>query len=237
VPSVASLRAALRAQADPVSAVQAQRFFQSGPGEYAEGDAFLGVRVPAVRAIVRANRSVALATCVALLESKWHEERLLALLLMVQLHQRGDRAQQLAVFNACLANLRHIDNWDLVDTSVPQLIGPHVPADNLRLLETLARSSSLWERRIAMLATFHHLRQREFEPTLRIATILLDDPHHLIHKATGWMLREMGERDLPRLVAFLDTHWRRMPRTAVRYAIEKFTPAQRRKYMRASESP
>lgn len=235
--SAASLRAALRAQASAADAQQALRFFQAGPGGYAEGDRFLGVRVPAVRAIVRANKHVALDTCLALLRSRWHEERLLALLLLVRMHQRGDDATQRAVFEATLANLRHIDNWDLVDTSVEHLIGPHVPADDLRLLERLAGSTSLWERRIAMLATFHHLRRNEFAPTLHIAQLLLGDAHHLIHKATGWLLREVGERDRATLDRFLDAHWRDMPRTAVRYATEHFTPAERRPYFPGSRSP
>ncbi|MCC7054919.1 MAG: DNA alkylation repair protein [Gemmatimonadaceae bacterium] len=229
-PTLAHLRRALRAQVDPRRAEQAPRYFQAGPGQYAEGDAFLGVSVPATRAIVRANRTVTLGTCVTLLRSKWHEERLLALLSMVQLHRRGDTAVQQAVFDACMANLRHIDNWDLVDSSAEHLIGTHVPSGDLRLLERLAASGNLWERRIAILSTFHHLRRGEVAPTLHIAQLLLEDPHPLIHKATGWLLREVGERDRPALLAFLDAHWRQMPRTAVRYAIEKFTPRAREQY-------
>lgn len=235
--SAAALRAALRAHATPERAEHARRYFQAEPGGYADGDHFLGVRVPDVRAIVRANRTVALETCLTLLRSRWHEERLLALLLLVRLHQRGDEAMQRAVFDATLADLRHIDNWDLVDTSVEHLIGPHVPVDDLGLLARLARSESVWERRTAILATFHHLRRGEFAPTLHIASLLLDDPHHLIHKATGWLLREVGQRDHAVLVAFLDAHWRAMPRTAVRYAIEQFTPAQRQRYMPPTATP
>ena len=229
-PTAAALRRALREQADADDARNLARFFQTGPGQYAEGDKFLGVRVPAVRAIVRANRTASLRVALAVLTSTWHEERLLALLLMVQLHQRGTPEAQLAVFDAYLANVGHIDNWDLVDSSAEFIVGPHVDASNLKLLERLAGSDHLWSRRIAMLATFHHIKRDDFAPALHIAVRLLNDSHHLIHKAVGWMLREIGERDQATLVAFLDAHWVTMPRTAVRYAIEHFTPAARKRY-------
>lgn len=233
--SAARLRSALRAQANAADAEQLQRFFQTGPGGYAEGDRFLGVRVPAIRQIVRANRGTSLATCVLLLRSRWHEERMLALLLMVQSYQRGDAATRTAIFEAYLQHLPHIDNWDLVDTSAEHIVGAQlgieVGSDGMRLLDTLAASPSHWERRIAMLATFHQIRRQHFASALHVAFLLRHDPHPLLHKAVGWMLREIGKRARDVEIAFLDAHWRTMPRTAVRYAIEHFPPHIRQKYM------
>ena len=229
-PTAAGLRRALRERSDAADAVNLARFFQTGPGGYAEGDKFLGVRVPTVRAIVKGNRSASLDVAVALLHSRWHEERLLALLLMVHRYQRGNAVERQVVFEAYLANLAQINNWDLVDSSAEHIVGAHVLATDLALLEQLAASDHLWSRRVAMLATLYHIKRREFAPALHIAARLLDDPHHLMHKAVGWMLREIGKRHRTTLVAFLDAHWKVMPRTAVRYAIEHFTPAARRRY-------
>jgi 3-methyladenine DNA glycosylase AlkD len=228
--TAATLRRKLRAQASATDAVHLQRFFKTGPGQYGEGDRFLGVRVPAVRAIVRAHREATLNVMCALLRSRWHEDRLLALLLMVQQHQRGSPAQQQAVFEAYLGHLPYVNNWDLVDSSAEYIVGPHVSVHDLALLLRLARSVSLWERRTAMLATFHHIKHGDFGPAVQIATILCHDSHDLMHKAVGWMLREIGKRDRGVEVAFLDAHWHTMPRTAVRYAIEHFSPAARRRY-------
>jgi 3-methyladenine DNA glycosylase AlkD len=231
-PTAAALRRALRAQANADDATQQQRYFKTGPGEYAEGDRFLGVRVPAVRTIVQANRAAPLPVILTLLRSKWHEERLLALLLMVERHRRGDASEKQVLFDAYVAHLQHVNNWDLVDTSAPQLIGAQLGADDLALLEHLAASTSLWERRIAMLATFHHIRQGQSAPALHIAELLHRDPHPLLQKAVGWMLREIGERDRAAELRFLDAHWREMPRTAVRYAIEHFPKSLAQRYSR-----
>jgi 3-methyladenine DNA glycosylase AlkD len=230
VTTLAALRRALRDNASAADAAQLQRYFQTGPGGYAEGDAFLGVRVPAIRRIVRAHRAVSLSVACTLLQSRWHEERMLALLLMVQSYQRGDTTVRQAVFDAYLANLAHINNWDLVDSSAAYILGAHLSPNDVELLEQLAQSASHWERRIAMLATFHQIRCGEFRPALRVATLLRHDTHPLLHKAVGWMLREIGERDVGVERAFLDANWRTMPRTAVRYAIEHFTPEERRAY-------
>ena len=230
-PTPASLRRDLREYADVADAKHLARFFQTKPGQYAEGDRFLGVRVPALRAVVRTNRAATLDVALALLTSKWHEERLLALLLMVEHYRRGTAAARQAVFDAYLAHLEYINNWDLVDSSAEHIVGPQVPGDDLSLLERMAASDHLWTRRVAMLATFHHIKRREFGPALHIVPRLLNDPHHLMHKAVGWMLREIGKRDRATLVAFLDAYWASMPRTAVRYAIEHFTPAERKRYM------
>ena len=229
--SLRAIRAAIRAEANADDAGHLQRFFKTGPGEYAEGDRFLGVRVPSTRRIARAYRSLSLDDTLLLLRSKWHEERLLALLLLVDMHASAADAGRVAIYDAYLAHTRYIDNWDLVDSSAAQIVGPHVPPDAIEPLERLARSPNLWERRIAIIATFHWIRAGEFVPTLRIAEQLLADPHDLIHKAVGWMLREVGNRSRPAEEAFLRTHCRGMPRTMLRYAIEKFPEPLRKRYL------
>ncbi len=206
-------------------------FFQAGPGGYGEGDRFLGITVPAIRTVARAGRDASLSVAITLLRSEWHEERLLALILMVRMSERGDAEVRQRVFDEYLANIRHVDNWDLVNTSAPTIVGGHVARDDIGVLVRLAEAASPWQRRIAMLATLHHIRQREFAPALQIAALLRQDPHPMLHKAVGWMLKEIGERDRAVALHFLDAHWRTMPRTAVRYAIEKFPAALRRRFM------
>lgn len=175
---------------------------------------------------------MAYARLLPLLRSKWHEERLLALILLAEGHERADEKTQRAILRLYLANTRHINNWDLVDTSAPAIVGPHVDPRRPVLLERLARSTSLWERRIAMLATLHWIRQGETKVAFRIATMLLADKHDLIHKAAGWMLREAGQRDQASLELFLTKNGQKMPRTMLRYAIERFPPAVRQRYLR-----
>jgi 3-methyladenine DNA glycosylase AlkD len=228
---VANLRARVRALADPVKAESSQRFFRTGPGEYGEGDRFLGIRVPDLRALVREFRGLPWEASTMLLKSEWHEERLVALLHWVQAHSRADDATRVAIHGAYLKHLRWVNNWDLVDSSAEYLVGPHLPRGGGPLLTRLVSSSSLWERRVAMIATFHGIRRGDFEAALRMAKRLLDDDHDLIHKAVGWMLREIGKRDLAVERAFLDEHAARMPRTALRYAIERMPEAERRNYM------
>jgi 3-methyladenine DNA glycosylase AlkD len=229
--SLRDLRATIRAAADPARAAGAARFFKTAPGDYGANDKFLGVAVPALRKIVPANRALSRADWMALLQSPWHEERLLALFLLVDAHHRAEPSEQLSLHNEYLANTAYVNNWDLVDSSAEELVGSHIGTKGMRLLERLARSSSLWERRIAIIATFHTIKRNDFEPTLAIAARLLDDEHDLIHKAVGWMLREVGKRDFDSERTFLDRHASTMPRTALRYAIEKFGDAERRRYM------
>ena len=228
---VASIRAEVRALADPARAEHHLRFFRTGPGEYGEGDRFLGLTVPQLRTLARKHRGGSLDVAFALLRSEWHEERLLALLLLVDAHTRANEATRATILDAYLAHTAHIDNWDLVDASARQIVGPHVASDDLSLLERLARSPNVWERRIAMVATHHHIMQGDTAPTLRVAGLLLDDRHDLIHKATGWMLREAAKRDQARVEAFLRRHVQRVPRTTLRYAIERFPEALRREYL------
>jgi 3-methyladenine DNA glycosylase AlkD len=223
----------LRALASPEIAANLQRFFKTGPGQYGEGDVFLGIKVPVLRALVKQYRDTASLDDVAcMLTSKYHEERLFALLLLVQLHQRGDAAQQQATFDLYLGSTRYINNWDLVDVSAPRIVGCHLQERPRKILRQLARSSLLWERRISILATAWFIRLDDFDDTLLIAKILLHDEHDLMHKAVGWMLREVGKRDLAAEEGFLKLHYRNMPRTMLRYAIERFPESKRQNYLR-----
>lgn len=230
-PTASSLRARIRALADPGKAEQARRFFRTGPGDYGEGDRFLGIRVPDLRALVREFRALPWQEATGLLQSEWHEERLLALLHWVQTHSRAEDSTRIAIHRAYLTNLRWVNNWDLVDSSAEHLVGPHLPRGGGPLLTRLASSPCLWERRVAMIATYYGIRRGDYGAALRMAKRLRDDPHDLIHKAVGWMLREVGQRDLDVERAFLDEHAARMPRTALRYAIERFPEIERRKYL------
>ena len=229
--TLGALRRQLRSEADPERAATLQWFLKTGQGEYGEGDQCLGLRVPVLRRIARAYRELAFEDMLVLLRSKWHEERLLALILLVDRYKRGQPAVRQEIYDAYLGHTRHINNWDLVDASAEHIVGPHVDPRDISLLEQLARSPDLWERRIAMIATFHWIKQREYAPSLRIATLLLGDGHDLIHKAVGWMLREIGKRDRAVEVAFLREHCRTMPRTALRYAIEHFPERERKRYL------
>jgi 3-methyladenine DNA glycosylase AlkD len=232
---------------DPVSALEAfaddeharilQRFFKTGPGEYGEGDKFLGLRVPQVRKVAREFRALPLTEVAALLESEWHEVRLLALLILVDQYRRGDAKARDAIYRLYLANTSRINNWDLVDTSAPYIVGAQLATRGRAPLRRLAHSRSLWERRIAILSTFHFIQNGDFDDALAIVTMLLGDRHDLIHKAAGWALREVGKRDRAVLRAFLDEHAHEMPRTMLRYAIEHFDPRLRAKYLAAYTAP
>ena len=233
----ATIRAELRALAAPDTALTQQRFFKTGPGQYGEGDVFLGIKVPPLRALARQHRGVALPTIAALLDSHYHEERLFALLLLMQRYRAADKSGKQAAFDLYLGNTAHINNWDLVDVSAPHIVGCHLEQRSRAVLDTLARSPLLWERRIAIVATHHFIRHNDCADTLRLARILLRDEHDLIHKAVGWMLREVGKRDLAALESFLQTHQREMPRTMLRYAIERFAPPLRNRYLRGENRP
>jgi 3-methyladenine DNA glycosylase AlkD len=224
------VRAALRAAAEPGRAAVVAPYLGAVPGGYGEGDVLLGVRVPETRRIARAamRGGLGLDGALELLEGEVHEERLLALVVMVRRHERGDPA----VYDAYLARTQHVNNWDLVDMSAPGIVGGELLGRPRDVLDRLAASPSVWERRIALLATFTFIRAGQLDDTYRIADRLLGDSHDLIHKAAGWMLREAGKRDEPRLIAFLDRHAPAMPRTMLRYALEKLTPAERARLMK-----
>lgn len=207
-------------------------FFKTGPGEYGEGDRFLGVAAAPLRKLAREFEEMPLEEIVKLLHSPWHEARGLALLIMVRAYGRGDDEKRRALYEAYLANTYHINNWDLVDCSAEHVVGTHLESRSRSPLKKLARSKSLWERRIAMIATFRYIKNGKFEETLRIAELLVNDDHDLIHKAVGWMLREVGKRGGQAVEEqFLRKHCRTMPRTMLRYAIERFPEPIRKKYM------
>jgi 3-methyladenine DNA glycosylase AlkD len=230
--AIAALRR-LREFGSSAKAAHSLRFFKTGPGQYGEGDRFIGVTVPELRAVAREFRDLPLAEIDALLKSPWHEARLLGLVILVHIFERGNANTRREVYQLYLDRTDRINNWDLVDSSAPQIVGGFLAdrSDRARVLDKLARSKSLWERRIAIVATLHLIRLREFDDTLRIAERLLDDDEDLIHKATGWMLREVGKKDEPTLRRFLDRHAARMPRTALRYALERLPDSTRRRYM------
>lgn len=230
------IRGELRALADPERARSMKRFFRTGPGEYGEGDEFLGLTVPQTRQLAKRHRGAPAEVRLALLESAIHEERLLGLLLMVQAYEKGDAAIRKAVFEDYLAHRDRVNNWDLVDGSAPNILGAYLLEDgglktHPGLLDALAGSASLWDRRIAVLATFRFIRRGRFDWTLKLAERLLGDREDLIHKGVGWMLREVGERDRAAEEAFLRRHCRSMPRTMLRYAIEKFPEPLRKAYL------
>ena len=217
---------------DPVRAGHSLRFFKTGPGEYGEGDRFLGLTLPQIRAITREYRALPLADLSRLLDSEWHEERLVALIIATEQFRRGDAAARRTIYDWYLAKTDRINNWDLVDVSAHKIVGAYLLDRSRAPLRRLARSKSPWERRIAIIATAAFIREGDLDDTLQVAKILLDDHHDLIHKGVGWMLREVGKRDVRVLRAFLDEHAAHMPRTALRYAIERFPPALRERYMK-----
>jgi len=212
-----------------------QRFFKTGPGQYGAGDRFLGLKVPLQRLLARKYANLPLSDIGTLLESKIHEFRMIGLFILVDQYEKADgRAQKRKIVDFYLVHSAHINNWDLVDLSVYKILGDFLLDDKqaLRILERLAESENLWRRRMAMVATYAFIKKGRVEPTLLLAEKLLKDEHDLIHKAVGWMLREMGKRiDKQKLTDFLDKHYRRMPRTALRYAIEHLSPRQRQRYL------
>ena len=226
-----TLKSEIRKVATPGRARINKWFFKTAPGEYGEGDRFLGVTVPQLRVLARTHQNLALRDAERLLQSPWHEERLLALLILVRQHARGDVRVRHAIHRLYLRNTRRINNWDLVDSSAPQIVGAHLIDSHRSLLRKLAQSSSLWERRIAMIATQHFIRNGSFGDALTIAGLLVHDDHDLIHKAVGWMLREIGNRHRASEERFLRKYAHVMPRTMLRYAIEKFPHTLRRRYL------
>lgn len=229
------LKAELRSLVNPEKAAFFPRFFKAGPGEYAEGDQFLGVTVPQQRSLAKKYyKRLTMAETLRLLQSPWHEERLTALFILVFKYQKGQPATKNNIFDLYLENTAYVNNWDLVDSSADKIVGDWLDSNDykMKVLEKLAHSDDLWERRIAMIATFHYIKQGRADEALVIATILLHDSHDLIQKAVGWMLREIGKRvDRQTLIDFLDQHAHNMPRTTLRYAIEHFSPSTRQYYL------
>jgi 3-methyladenine DNA glycosylase AlkD len=227
------LKRELRARVEPKRAESAKWFFKTGPGEYGEGDEFIGVPVPAIRAVASRYRDLDRGDTLALLQSAIHEERALALMILIHQFKKGSPQRRQEIFDIYLSHTKYINNWDLVDLSAKYIVGDHLKERPRGLLYELARSSSLWERRIAVLATFHYINEGSCEDALRVAEILLPDKHDLIQKAVGWMLREVGKRCSQEAEeGFLRQHYGLMGRTALRYAIERFPDEKRRAYLK-----
>ncbi len=224
----------LLALATPKRKSGAMRFFKTAPGQYGYGDTFIGVTVPDVRRVAKWYRQTDRTIVLALLHSKIHEERLLALIILVAQYQQATLAERQVIYQLYLKNTHYINNWDLVDTSAGYIVGAHLFGKNTTILTRLAKSKNLWERRIAIIATFYFIMQGEASETLRIAKVLLHDEHDLIHKAVGWMLREVGKRCGQKTEEqFLQKYYQQMPRTMLRYAIEKFSKAMQYQYLHA----
>lgn len=206
-------------------------FFKTGKGQYGEGDRFMGITVPLTRGVAMRYKEAPLATAVDLLQSEWHEARLCGLLIMVEQMKkaRGDGAR--VIFETYLANTRRINNWDLVDLSAPQIVGGYLKDKPRDILYRLAASSLLWDNRIAMVSTYAFIKAGQLDDTFALALQLIGHGHELMHKAVGWMLREAGKRDFARLRRFVDDHWREMPRTMLRYAIEKYPESERKEVL------
>ncbi|MFA6098816.1 MAG: DNA alkylation repair protein [Patescibacteria group bacterium] len=230
--NLAEVIAELKKLANPQQAKNLSRFFKTGKGDYGEGDIFLGIKVPVQRQVVKKYQDLPLKDAESLLRSKIHEHRLVVLLILVDQFNKADEAKRRSIFNIYLKNTAFINNWDLVDLSAPNIVGTYLLDKPRGILYKLARSTSLWERRVAMLATFTFLRNKNFKDALAIAEILLNDQHDLIHKAVGWMLREMGKRDQAAEEKFLQRHYKAMPRTMLRYAIERFPESKRLGYLK-----
>jgi 3-methyladenine DNA glycosylase AlkD len=231
-PTLSHLKHDFEVMTNPEQAVILQRFFKTGPGQYGEGDVFLGIKVPPQRTLAKQYRDLPLDDVASLLQSKIHEHRLTALLILIQKYEKADAGSRKKIFDLYLKYRKWINNWDLVDLSAPNIVGNYLLDKDRAILYRLAQSKSLWDKRIAILATFEFIKHGHADDTFALAEILLNDNHDLIHKAVGWMLREVGKRiDQAAEESFLQKHCRRMPRTMLRYAIERFSPTLKKKYM------
>jgi 3-methyladenine DNA glycosylase AlkD len=222
----------LKLKKDAEQAKVLSRFFKTGKGQYGEGDIFWGIKVPATREIVKKFKEAHLKDVQILLDSKVHEHRLAGLLILVEKFKKGENKKE--IYNFYLKNTKNINNWDLVDLTAPNIVGSFLLENKKerKILYSLVKSKNLWERRIAILSTFTLLRNKEYEDVLKISEILLKDEHDLIHKAVGWMLRELGKRDKDVEIEFLEKYYKTMPRTMLRYAIEKFDIKEKEYFMK-----
>jgi 3-methyladenine DNA glycosylase AlkD len=218
--------------ANPDQAIILARFFKTGRGQYGEGDTFLGIRVPVIRDFAKGFVDMPLREAQLLLDSETHEIRFAGLSILIEKYNNGDEKIKKKIFDLYLKNIKkNINNWDLVDLSCPQIIGNFLFDSERDVLYKLSKSSNLWERRVAMISTFYFIKRNDFKDTLRLAEILLNDKHDLINKAVGWMLREVGKRDIEVERKFLEKYYKTMPRVALRYAIEKMTETQRKYFL------
>jgi len=235
--TVENIRKRLQKLGDKEKAKVLQRFFKTGPGEYGEGDIFLGIRVPELRKLAKEYQDIILKEVKQLLTAPVHEERLLALLILVRSYAKGDESAKKRIYEFYMKNIRFINNWDLVDGSAEHIVGAFLMDKDKKPLFHLAKSKKLWERRISIMSTFHFIKRHEFNESLKISRLLLSDEEDLIHKAVGWMLREVGKRHLPTEEDFLRQHYKKMPRTMLRYAIEKFPESKRQRYLKGEIRP
>lgn len=230
------LRKRVKSVASPNKGIFLQRFFKTGKGQYGYGDRFLGINVPVIRQIASEFIDLSLSDITKLVKSVWHEERLLALIILTMQYESADLKTRAQIYKTYFSNLNFVNNWDLVDVTTPNVVGRHMfevlgIKKSKPILTKLAKSKILWERRIAVLATFYFLRNKKYQETLRLAKMLLNDKEDLMHKAVGWMLREVGKRDEKVLKTFLKKYYQEMPRTMLRYSIEKFSKPLRQKYL------
>lgn len=224
----------LRHLADLKIARGNQRFFKTGQGEYGEGDIFLGIKVPTIRQVAKKYHDLELKYVLRLVRSKFHEERLTGLIILVnQYSQAKTDLEKNRYYGAYVRNFRYINNWDLVDVTCHKIIGPHLKNDR-GILYKWARSKNLWTKRISIVSTFWFVRKNDLKDALVLSEILLNDRHDLIHKAVGWVLREVGKKDRKAMESFLVRHYRKMPRTMLRYAIERLPEARRQQYLRGT---
>ena len=226
------IRVKLKGLGSPERAEMSKRYFKTGPGQYGEGDIFYGNSAAEMRGLARDYQALADDEILKLLRSPFHEERAVALLIFVRRFAKADSATRRRIYALYLAHTAFINNWDLVDVSAPHVVGAYLADKSRKPLYRLVRSRSLWERRISIVATFHFIRQNDFSDTLELSQRLLADKEDLIHKAAGWMLREVGKRDTDAARTFLAEHYQRMPRTMLRYAIERFPEAERQAYLK-----
>lgn len=230
-PNAKNVQATLRSHASKEKAKILQGFFKTGKGEYGEGDRFLGIVVPNIRKTVKDFQTLPEAETIKLIMSPWHEDRLCGLLILVHQFEKGTEKEREHIYKTYLSLTKDINNWDLVDLSAPNIVGTHLINKPRAILTKLAKSPHLWERRIAIVSTHAFIRKHDIHNTFRIADILMKDKHDLIHKAVGWMLREVGKRDEKALLDFLEARHVHMPRTMLRYAIERFPEKKRKTFL------
>lgn len=228
------LKQAVKNHSNNEQGIFLQRFFKTGKGEYGEGDIFAGIKVPVSRKIANQFKDLGFTDLQKIIKSKIHEERLITLFILVAKYKKADEREKEKIFNFYIKNIRYVNNWDLVDLSAEKIIGAYLTDKDKRLLFDLVNSNSIWERRIAIMSTFHFIKANQFAATLKISELLLKDKHDLIHKAVGWMLREIGKRDIQAEEIFLQKYYKKMPRTMLRYAIEKFPETKRLDYLKGN---
>ena len=225
----------IRGLANEEIAKHSLRFFKTSKGEYGYGDVFLGVRTPQIRSIAKKNISISTTEMKTLIKSKYHEERLLGLIILANKYSKDkDEKVRNQLYKIYVSSFKYVNNWDLVDVTCPHVIGKHLMDKERSILYSWAKSEDLWTKRIAIVSTHWFIRKNDLDDTFKIAEILLNDEHDLIHKAVGWMLREAGKRDLEKEEIFLKKHYKNMPRTMLRYSIEKFPEPKRQKYLKGT---